>query len=166
MDWLFRFGVTGALAALLCAGNVTRAQEGAVDQEVREIQEPAPEGVELDLTNPDVTEADVEWKDSPDGGRQDDAGLPDEDVAESESQHEEEPRETFGDRFRRGELFGVFDVQGRFFPQSAAPQNGNPPANNYWFNGSIAWEPGFFMHITDNMNFELILFGLLSLIHI
>ncbi|MGB5812268.1 MAG: hypothetical protein WBG86_17150 [Polyangiales bacterium] len=159
MDWLFRFGVTGALAALLCAGNVTRAQEGAVDQEVREIQEPAPEGVELDLTNPDVTEADVEWKDSPDGGRQDDAGLPDEDVAESESQHEEEPRETFGDRFRRGELFGVFDVQGRFFPQSAAPQNGNPPANNYWFNGSIAWEPGFFMHITDNMNFELILFG-------
>lgn len=71
----------------------------------------------------------------------------------------EEDRETFGDRFRRGDLFGVFDAQCRFFPQEPALQNGNPPQNDYWFNGSLAWEPGFFMNVTDYMNFELILFG-------
>ena len=73
---------------------------------------------------------------------------------------EEEERETFGDRFRRSDLFGWFDAQARFFPQQAAPGPlGTPPLNDYWFNGSLAWEPGFFMNVTDYMNFELILFG-------
>ena len=66
---------------------------------------------------------------------------------------------SFGDRFRRAELFGFFDAQARFFPQPAAPQVGNPPQNDYLFNASFAWEPGFLMRVTDSMSFELILFG-------
>ena len=42
---------------------------------------------------------------------------------------------------------------------ATSPAPGVPAPNDYWFNGSLAWEPGFFMNITDNMNFELILFG-------
>ncbi|MEM7435994.1 MAG: hypothetical protein AAF436_12635 [Myxococcota bacterium] len=130
------------------------------DQEVIEIEEPAPEGVELDLTNPDVAKDAAEWDDSDAG----EAGVPDEGVPAYEEPEEEpeEEREKFGERFRRGELFGFFDAQARFFPQSAAPQGvqrDQPPANDYYFNGSLAWEPGFFMNITDYMNFELILFG-------
>ena len=68
-------------------------------------------------------------------------------------------KETFGDRFRRGDLFGWFDAQARFFPQEAGNPLGIPQSNDYWFNGSLAWEPGFFMNVTDYMNFELILFG-------
>ena len=72
---------------------------------------------------------------------------------------EEEARESFGDRFRRGDLFGWFDAQARFFPQKAGNTVGAPVLNDYWFNASAAWEPGFFMNVTDYMNFELILFG-------
>ena len=85
------------------------------------------------------------------------------DAEDDEGLSEEEPdedRETFGDRFRRGDLFGYFNAQGRFFPQPAAARlDGSPPLNDYWFNGAMAWEPGFFMNVTDYMNFELILFG-------
>jgi len=150
------------LTALLCLGGTARvfAQDveermEEADQKVRELQEPAPEGVELELTSPTTTEDEVEWEDS--------AGdeVEWEDSAEGEeAEEEEEARETFGDRFKRGDFFGYFDVQGRFFPQSAtSPAPGVPPLNDYWFNGSLAWEPGFFMNVTDNMNFELILFG-------
>ena len=149
--------VVGMLSSALCLGGVSRALAQAesdaetrgermeeADQKVRELQEPAPEAVELELTSPTTTEAEVEWEDT-------------EEPAEEEG---EEARETFGDRFKRGDLFGYFDVQGRFFPQSAnSPMPGVPAPNDYWFNGSLAWEPGFFMNITDNMNFELILFG-------
>ncbi|MEM7136378.1 MAG: hypothetical protein AAF500_07365 [Myxococcota bacterium] len=158
------------VSALWSAGLPARAQETEsedgddrseamerADQEVIEIEEPAPEGVELDLTNPDVAKDAVEW-DAPE------EDVPEEDVPSYEEPEEdpEEERETFGDRFRRGELFGFFDAQARFFPQSAAPQGvqrDQPPANDYYFNGSLAWEPGFFMNVTDYMNFELILFG-------
>jgi len=120
------------------------------DEKVRELQEPAPEGVELELTSPETTKDEAEWKDA-------------EEPAAEEAPAEEEPeeeRETFGDRFKRGDLFGFFDVQGRFFPQPALPPApGAPVLNDYWFNGSLAWEPGFFMNVTDYMNFELILFG-------
>jgi len=140
----------------MCLGTVTRvlAQDTKAetqaerteeaDQKVRELQEPAPEGVELELTSPTATEEEVEWKDQ-------------EPPAEEQP---EEDRETFGDRFKRGDFFGYFDAQGRFFPQPATSATpGVPVLNNYWFNGSLAWEPGFFMNITDYMNFELILFG-------
>lgn len=149
--------VVGLLSSALCLGGASRALAQAeseaetpaermeeADQKVRELQEPAPEAVELELTSPTTTEAEVEWEDT-------------EEPAEEEGG---EARETFGDRFKRGDLFGYFDVQGRFFPQSAnSPAPGVPAPNDYWFNGSLAWEPGFFMNITDNMNFELILFG-------
>jgi hypothetical protein len=117
------------------------AQDEDRSQEVRELQEPAPEGVGLELTNPDV---------------KDEAPEPvvEEKAGEQVEEDEEEDRETFGDRFRRGDLFGWFDAQGRFFPQQSSS-----PQNDYWFNGSLAWEPGFFMNVTDYMNFELILFG-------
>ncbi|MEM7435049.1 MAG: hypothetical protein AAF436_07850 [Myxococcota bacterium] len=121
---------------------------GNATQQAREIQEPAPEAVELELTYPSPAEETPALA-------EDDAMLVDEQARSDE-------RETFGDRFRRGELFGFFDLQARFFPQSPAPQGllGNQaPANDYVFNGSIAWEPGFFMNVTDYMNFELILFG-------
>lgn len=136
----------------------TRAERmEEADQKTRELQEPAPEGVELELTNPTATEDEVEWKDAAESTEEEEAGPAADEPAEEE---EEEERETFGDRFKRGELFGYFDAQGRFFPQSAtSPIPGAPVTNNYWFNGSIAWEPGFFMNVTDNMNFELILFG-------
>ena len=53
----------------------------------------------------------------------------------------EQDRETFGDRFKRGDLFGYFDAQGRFFPQPATSAvSGLPMLNNYWFNGSLGWE--------------------------
>jgi hypothetical protein len=82
------------------------------------------------------------------------------DAPPSEDEEEpEEDRETFGDRFRRGDLFGYFNAQGRFFPQPARNPVGLPVTNDYWFNGAMAWEPGFFMNVTDYMNFELILFG-------
>ncbi len=120
------------------------------DEKVRELQEPAPEGVELELTSPETTKDEAEWKD---------AEEPAAEEAPADQEPEEE-RETFGDRFKRGDLFGFFDVQGRFFPQPALPPApGAPVLNDYWFNGSLAWEPGFFMNVTDYMNFELILFG-------
>ena len=133
------------LTALLLVAGTERAfaQEDRTSQEVRELQEPAPEAVELELTDPTAAEEEAE-------------PLNGEEPPEAE---EEEDRETFGDRFRRGDLFGWFDAQARFFPQQAANPLGIPPQNDYWFNGSLAWEPGFFMNVTDYMNFELILFG-------
>ena len=132
-----------SLAALLLVAGAKHAfaQEDETSQEARELQEPAPEAVEVELTSPTATEEEVEWQ------------------GEETQAEEEEDRETFGDRFRRGDLFGWFDAQARFFPQQAANPLGIPPENNYWFNGSLAWEPGFFMNVTDYMNFELILFG-------
>ena len=138
-----------SLAALLLVAGAEHAfaQEDEASQEARELQEPAPEAVEVDLTSPTATEEEVDWQ-------------TDEDAEEAPTEPEEEDdRETFGDRFRRGDLFGWFDAQARFFPQQAANPLGIPPQNNYWFNGSLAWEPGFFMNVTDYMNFELILFG-------
>ena len=137
------------LTALLClTGTVSAfAQAGETNQEVRELQEPAPEAVEVELTSPTATAEEVEWQ----GDEKAEEGP-----AEPE---EEEDRESFGDRFRRGDLFGWFDAQARFFPQQAGNPLGIPPSNDYWFNGSLAWEPGFFMNVTDYMNFELILFG-------
>jgi len=137
------------LTALLClTGTVSAfAQAGETNQEVRELQEPAPEAVEVYLGSPAATAEEVEWQ----GDEKAEEGP-----AEPE---EEEGRETFGDRFRRGDLFGWFDAQARFFPQQAGNPLGIPPSNDYWFNGSLAWEPGFFMNVTDYMNFELILFG-------
>jgi len=134
------------LTALLLVAGPGRAlaQADETNQEVRELQEPAPEAVEVELTSPTATEEEVEWQG---------------DESAEEDQAEEEDRETFGDRFRQGDLFGWFDAQGRFFPQQAAHPPGIPPSNNYWFNGSLAWEPGFFMNVTDYMNFELVLFG-------
>jgi hypothetical protein len=127
-------------------------QEHEADRETRELQEPAPEAVELELTSPAGSEEPAE----PDGTEE----VVEEPEAEQE---EEEERETFGDRFRQGDLFGYFDAQARFFPQAAiSPAPGVPALNDYWFNGSLAWEPGFFMNMTDNMNFELILFGRLD----
>jgi hypothetical protein len=157
------------LTALLCLGGATRAiaQEAdakEADEEVRELQEPAPEAVDLELTSPTTTTDEAEWEDSGDEVEWEDSGdeAEWEDSAEGQeaSEEQEEDRETFGDRFRAGDLFGWFDVQARFFPQQAgSPAAGVPPLNDYWFNGSAAWEPGFFMNMTDNMNFELILFG-------
>jgi hypothetical protein len=131
-----------ALTSALCAGGVASAQELDESQEVRDLEEPAPEAAELELTDREAPES-----------------QPDPVVEEEPELEEEEDRETFGDRFRRGDLFGFFDAQARFFPQEAANPLGIPPSNNYWFNGSLAWEPGFFMNVTDYMNFELILFG-------
>ena len=127
-----------------CAGGTASAQDLDESQEVRELEEPAPEAAELELTDSEAPES-----------------QPDRSVEEEPepAEEEEEDREPFGDRFRRGDLFGFFDAQGRFFPQEAANPLGIPPSNNYWFNGSLAWEPGFFMNVTDYMNFELILFG-------
>ena len=146
--------VSWLLTALLCtAGSGSAfAQERETEQEVRELQEPAPEAVEVELTSPTATKEEVEWQGEEDA---------DEEPAEAEEGQGEkdEERETFGDRFRRGGLFGWFDAQARFFPQQAGNPLGIPPQNDYWFNGSLAWEPGFFMNVTDNMNFELILFG-------
>ena len=146
--------VSWLLTALLCtAGSGSAfAQERETEQEVRELQEPAPEAVEVELTSPTATKEEVEWQGEEDA---------DEEPAEAEEGQGEkdEERETFGDRFRRGDLFGWFDAQARFFPQQAGNPLGIPPQNDYWFNGSLAWEPGFFMNVTDNMNFELILFG-------
>jgi hypothetical protein len=131
------------VTAALCLGSRASAQERETSQEARELQEPAPEGVGLELTNPQAREETAEPNE--------------EERAPAEG---EEERETFGDRFRRGDFFGWFDAQGRFFPQQAASGPlGAPPENDYWFNGSLAWEPGFFMNVTDYMNFELILFG-------
>lgn len=127
-------------------------------QEVREIQEPAPEGVELELTNPALTDEEAVWGEDDSGERE----LPDADIPPDGTEESREEREKFGYRFRRGELFGFFDVQGRFFPQDPAQQGAlrdQAPENDYYFNGSLAWEPGFFMNVTDYMNFELILFG-------
>lgn len=123
------------LTSALCVASAAFAQEEERDQRLIELEEPAPEAVELELTNPDAKSEET-------------------DPVVDEPVDEEEERETFGDRFRRGDLFGWFDVQGRFFPQQSTT-----PRNDYWFNGSIAWEPGFFMNLTDNMNFELVLFG-------
>ena len=143
------------LIALLCVGGGGRARaQEEPNEKVRELQEPAPEAVEVELTNPTATEDEVEWKDDEESA--DATGEPPEDEAQEE---EEEDRETFGDRFRRGDLFGWFDAQARFFPQQASNPLGFPTQNDYWFNGSLAWEPGFFMNVTDYMNFELILFG-------
>ena len=146
--------VSWLLTALLCtAGSGSAfAQERETEQEVRELQEPAPEAVEVELASPTATEKEVEWQGEEDA---------DEEPAEAEEGQGEkdEERETFGDRFRRGDLFGWFDAQARFFPQQAGNPLGIPPQNDYWFNGSLAWEPGFFMNVTDYMNFELILFG-------
>jgi len=148
------------LTALLCLGGTARAlaqdAEAEADQEVRELQEPAPEAVELEMTSPTTTTDEVEWEDSAgDEVEWEDSA----DGEEVDEDHEDGP-ETFGDRFKRGDLFGYFDAQARFFPQTATSQApGAPPLNDYWFNGSLAWEPGFFMNVTDNMNFELILFG-------
>ena len=126
------------LTAPLGVAAKVSAQERDASQRVREEQEPAAEGVELELTNSEAPET---------------QSVP-------ATVEEEEDRETFGDRFRRGDLFGWFDAQARFFPQPAADGlMGAPPQNDYWFNGSLAWEPGFFMNVTDYMNFELILFG-------
>ena len=141
------------LTALLLLAGPKRAfaQESDTSQQVRELQEPASEAVDLELTSPTAAEEEVEGVDEE---------MADEGQAESEGdQGEEEDRETFGDRFRRGDLFGWFDAQARFFPQQAGNPLGLPQQNNYWFNGSLAWEPGFFMNVTDYMNFELILFG-------
>ena len=146
--------VSWLLTALLCtAGSGSAfAQERETEQEVRELQEPAPEAVEVELTSPTATKEEVEWQGEEEA---------DEEQAEAEEGQGEkdEERETFGDRFRRGDLFGWFDAQARFFPQQAGNPLGIPPQNDYWFNGSLAWEPGFFMNVTDNMNFDLILFG-------
>ena len=146
--------VSWLLTALLCtAGSGSAfAQERETEQQVRELQEPAPEAVEVELASPTATEKEVEWQGEEDA---------DEEPAEAEEgqAEQDEERETFGDRFRRGDLFGWFDAQARFFPQQAGNPLGIPPQNDYWFNGSLAWEPGFFMNVTDNMNFELILFG-------
>ena len=146
--------VSWLLTALLCtAGSGSAfAQERETEQEVRELQEPAPEAVEVELTSPTATKEEVEWQGEEEA---------DEEQAEAEEGQGEkdEERETFGDRFRRGDLFGWFDAQARFFPQQAGNPLGIPPQNDYWFNGSLAWEPGFFMNVTDYMNFELILFG-------
>ena len=134
------------LSSALAAGSAAFAQEADGSQEARELQEPAPEAQELELTNPDAPDetTDPVAEEAPD----------------TEPDEPEEERETFGDRFRRGDLFGWFDAQARFFPQEAAASPlGTPPLNDYWFNGSLAWEPGFFMNVTDYMNFELILFG-------
>ena len=157
------------LAALLCPGGAARAVAQEVDakkadQEVRELQEPAPEAVELELTSPTTTTDEVEWEDSGDEVEWEDSGdeVEWEDSAEGETadEEQEDDRETFGDRFKAGDLFGWFDAQARFFPQQAeSPVAGVPPLNDYWFNGSLAWEPGFFMNVTNYMNFELILFG-------
>jgi len=144
--------ISWLLMALLLAAGTGRAlaQESETNREARELQEPAPEAVELELTDPRATEEEVEGPDQEPTEEDREAG---DDGAEAGD------RETFGDRFRRGDLFGVFDAQARFFPQPAANPVGIPPQNNYWFNGSLAWEPGFFMNVTDYMNFELILFG-------
>lgn len=158
--------VLWVLIALLCATGAAEVSaqdtEAEANRRVREVQEPAPEGVELELTKPTREPDEVEWEDEDSGGDEveweDEASGDSTDGEKPES--EEASKETFGDRFKRGDLFGVFDAQARFFPQPAAsPAPGVPPQNNYWFNGSIAWEPGFFMNVTDNMNFELILFG-------
>jgi hypothetical protein len=142
-------------ALLLVAGpECAFAQEDDTSEEVRELQEPASEAVDLELASPTATEEEVEWQ-SREPAQGDSAGP----QQEQEEQAEEEDRETFGDRFRRGDLFGWFDAEARFFPQQAGNPLGIPQQNNYWFNGSLAWEPGFFMNVTDYMNFELILFG-------
>jgi hypothetical protein len=141
--------------------------EAEADQEVRELQEPAPEAVELEMTDPTTASDEVEWEDSAgdeveweDSADATEVEWEDSVEGEEGDADQEEGRETFGDRFRRGDLFGYFDAQARFFPQTAtSPAPGATPLNNYWFNGSAAWEPGFFMNVTDNMNFELILFG-------
>ena len=134
------------LSSALFAGSAAFAQEADGSQEARELQEPAPEAQELELTNPDAPD--------------ETANSVAEEAPDTEPDEPEEERETFGDRFRRGDLFGWFDAQARFFPQEAAASPlGTPPLNDYWFNGSLAWEPGFFMNVTDYMNFELILFG-------
>ena len=155
------------LAALPFFGGAGRAFAQSEDpsDEVREMQEPASEAVDLELTSPTATGAEVEWQDG--GTAQEESAEPEEEAVEESAEPqaeqaepaEEEDRETFGDRFRRGDLFGWFDVQGRFFPQRAGNPLGAPQSNDYWVNGSMAWEPGFFMNVTDNMNFELILFG-------
>ncbi len=132
------------LISASCAGGTASAQDLDESQEVRELEEPAPEAAELELT---------------DSGAPKSQPGPSVEEEPEPIEEEEEDRETFGDRFRRGDLFGFFDAQGRFFPQEAANPLGIPPSNNYWFNGSLAWEPGFFMNVTDYMNFELILFG-------
>lgn len=140
------------VALLLVGGRTARGlAQDHPNQEVRELQEPAPEAVELELTNPETT------VDEADPSVEEGAPEPGETVTEREP--EEEERETFGDRFRRGDLFGWFDAQARFFPQQAGTPVPAPVLNDYWFNASAAWEPGFFMNVTDYMNFELILFG-------
>ena len=134
------------LSATLSVVSRASAQEEEQSQRARELQEPAPEAVELELTSPETPEGQAE-------------PVVEEEPSPSEKP-EKEGRETFGDRFRRGDLFGWFDAQARFFPQEAASGlEGQPPRNDYWFNGALAWEPGFFMNVTDYMNFELILFG-------
>jgi hypothetical protein len=158
------------LTALLCLGGPATASaqsaEAEADQKARELQEPAPEGVHLEMTNPTATPDEVEWEDSADSDESGEEGSANEveweDSADSDESGEEgsDGRETFGDRFKAGELFGYFDAQARFFPQASTPfAPGAPVLNDYWFNGSLAWEPGFSMNVTDNMNFELILFG-------
>jgi len=138
------------------AASVLAQDMEEADREARELEEPAPEGVELELTDPDRNAQQPEWTESEAPAEEE---QPEEEQPEEE-QPEEEERETFGDRFRRGELFGYVDAQGRFFPQpSTSDVPGVPVQNDYWFNGSLAWEPGFFMNVTDTMNFELILFG-------
>jgi hypothetical protein len=141
------------LIALLWAAGAGRAhaQDDSTSQEARELQEPATEAIDLELTSPTATEEEVEWQDE-EGARE----VPSE---PEDDQVQEEDKESFGDRFRRGDLFGWFDAEARFFTQQAGNPLGIPQQNDYWFNGSLAWEPGFFMNVTDYMNFELILFG-------
>jgi hypothetical protein len=144
--------ISWLLMALLLTVGTERAgaQDRETSEEVRELQEPAPEAVELELTDPAATGEEADGQDQ-------EPTEEDREAGDDKTEHGD--RETFGDRFRRGDLFGWFDAQARFFPQQAANPLGIPPQNNYWFNGSLAWEPGFFMNVTDYMNFELILFG-------
>ena len=134
-----------ALTLYIARSGVASAQEAEANQTVRELQEPAPEEVELGLTKPEAPEEEPAPAEA--------------EASVGEVEEEQEDRETFGDRFRRGDLFGYFNAQGRFFPQPARNPAGLPVTNDYWFNGAMAWEPGFFMNVTDYMNFELILFG-------
>lgn len=62
-------------------------------------------------------------------------------------------------RFPRADFYGWFEAEGRFFVQEPVNPQGQPLENDYWFNGSMAWQPGVLVDVTDYMNFELVLFG-------
>jgi hypothetical protein len=59
----------------------------------------------------------------------------------------------------RVDVYGWFEAEGRFFLHPAVNPQGQPLQNDYWFNGSMAWEPGLLVDVTDYMDFELTLFG-------